>query len=171
MRVAILIVAIAGCQPMYGGPSEHLHKVVAVRPPPTPPPPPVAYVDECNVNFHASTRGVVPKPDLAEPLIKTGDASVAAATPERPDRVASAIQHYGDALRLDPYNAHATVQLAVAYDRVLHRGCALAMLHRLETLSENPKFARDANGEIDNVVANATWFKGYRADAIKAVRP
>ena len=71
-------------------------------------------------------------------------------------------------MQKDPYNADATLKLAVAYDKVLHKGCALAMLKRLASLSSNPKFANESNRARDAVGDNATWFKGYRKDALQA---
>ena len=43
------------------------------------------------------------------------------------------------------------------------------MLKRLSALSNNPKWASEANRNIDSIDANAQWFKGYRKDAMAAV--
>jgi len=80
-----------------------------------------------------------------------------------------AIDKYRNALIKDPYNIPATLKLAVAYDRVLRKGCAIAMLKRLAALSNNPKWTSEANRNIDAIDANAQWFKGYRKDAMAAV--
>ena len=80
-----------------------------------------------------------------------------------------AIDKYRNALIKDPYNVPATLKMAVAYDRVLRKGCAIAMLKRLASLSNNPKWASEANRNIDTIDANAQWFKGYRKDAMAAV--
>ncbi|MGE5182734.1 MAG: hypothetical protein ACM31C_11755, partial [Acidobacteriota bacterium] len=76
---------------------------------------------------------------------------------------------YRNALIKDPYNVTATLELAVAYDKVLRKGCAIAMLKRLSALSNNPKWANEANRNIDSIDANGQWFKGYRKDAMAAV--
>jgi len=79
------------------------------------------------------------------------------------------IDRYRSALVKDPYNAEATLKLALAYDRVYRKGCAIAMLKRLAKLAENPKFAKPAVREIESISDNDQWFKRYRKDAISAV--
>jgi light-regulated signal transduction histidine kinase (bacteriophytochrome) len=79
------------------------------------------------------------------------------------------IDSYRRALLSDPYNAEATLKLALAYDRVLRKGCALAMLRRLETLAANPTLQPEAEPMIQLVVANPHWFKPYHGDALRAV--
>ena len=69
----------------------------------------------------------------------------------------------------DPKNRDYALKLAVAYDRVLRKGCAIAMLKRLASLSNNPKWTSEANRNIDSIDANAQWFKGYRKEAMAAV--
>ena len=80
-----------------------------------------------------------------------------------------AIDKYRNALIKDPFSVEATLKLAIAYDRVMRKGCAIAMLKRLAALSNNPKFAPEANRNIDAIDANGQWFKGYRKDAMSAV--
>ena len=69
----------------------------------------------------------------------------------------------------DPYDVDATLDLARAYDRVLRKGCAIAMLKRLATLSNHPAYAKQANLTIAQIDDNAGWFRGYRRDALAAV--
>jgi len=172
MRVALSLVALAGCA-MYG-PPEHLHKV---EPRPVPPgsdvAAPLAYVDDCATDFHRDARVVRVLPRMAEALVQTGNASrdvaVKSTGSKQVELTVSSIHDYADALRADPYNASATLELAVAYDRVLRKGCALAMLRRLATLATNPKVAPDASDRVADVVDNPQWFRGYRKDALAAV--
>ena len=89
--------------------------------------------------------------------IESGDVALASSDKTKEDTaqvglVRDAIDKYRLALQKDPYNADATLKLAVAYDKVLHKGCALAMLKRLASLASNPKFANETNralGAID----------------------
>jgi hypothetical protein len=80
---------------------------------------------------------------------------------------AQGVEQYRQALIADPYNAEATLKLALAYDKVLRKGCALAMLKRLDALAANPKFG--AEPQINRVLDNESWFKPYRNDALKAL--
>jgi hypothetical protein len=83
--------------------------------------------------------------------------------------IKEAIDKYRNALIKDPYNLEATLKLAVAYDITLRKGCAIAMLKRLAGFSNHPKWAKEANRDIDAIADNLTWFKGYRKDAMAAV--
>jgi hypothetical protein len=62
-----------------------------------------------------------------------------------------------------------TGDLALAYDRVYRKGCAIAMLKRLAALTVNPKYGKTANPTIDSISDNGQWFKRYRKDAMAAV--
>ena len=113
------------------------------------------------------------EPATAATLVTTGNTALAASTTAPPAAKASlvvaAIQKYADALRADPYDAEATLDLALAYDHVLRKGCALALLHRLESLTANSQLAEKAKRKIDELVDNRQWFGGYRKDALAAV--
>jgi hypothetical protein len=172
----IACLGFAACQPLYGPSADPLH-----NPPPHPPRPgstvatvevPV-YIEDCSTDFHRDARTATPKPRIAESLVVAGDTQLDTATratdPAKPALLVRSIETYSDALRADPYNAAATLKLALAYDKVLRKGCALAMLRRLESLTANPKLASEASRRIDDVVDNKAWFKGYRKDALAAV--
>jgi hypothetical protein len=169
---AAALAALAGCKSMYGDPPDPMPKIHA-RPAPPVAVEPVHYIDDCATDFHRDTRGVHAKRDAADTLVSSGDAAATSAAKAsgaaQTDLLVRTIQHYADALRADPYSARATLGLAVAYDRVLRKGCALAMLRRLEDLAQNPVVAPDAGHKIDDVVDNTQWFKGYRKDALAAV--
>jgi hypothetical protein len=176
MRLAALVLAtavgLAACQSMYGTPPDPMPHLRARRAPPVAVLP-VKYVDDCTTDFHRDARGLHAKPDAAATLVTSGDMAATSAAKSsgttQTDLLVRTIQHYADALRADPYNARATLGLAVAYDRVLRKGCALAMLRRLEDLAQNPVIAPDAGHKIDDVVDNPQWFQGYRKDALAAV--
>jgi hypothetical protein len=134
----------------------------------------VAYVEACATDFHRDAKGQRRQPQVAQARVTDGDTTLAEATKAttdtaKADLIIRGIQHYADALRADPYDAQATLKLALAYDKVLHKGCAIAMLRRLESLTQNPKLAGDASHRIDDVVDNTQWFKGYRKEALEAV--
>src|SRR5262245_14059709 len=164
-----LCVVCVGCQPLYGpdapkpkNPKPISHHDVAVVTE-------THYNDNCVVDFSgppAKKRQTA----ASTQLVVTADGLDAAAAQDQQTKVANikrSIELYGEALVKDPYNADATLKLALAYDKVLHRGCALAMLKRLAKLADNQTFK--ANPTIDRVVDNAQWFKGYRTEALRAV--
>jgi len=168
--------SLGACEPLYGGKPEHLHNPEKKKPPPeaAESASEIKYVEDCTASFQDDPRKWHPQPPLARTLIDVGDtAMVSAAKATQADAqvglIKDAIDKYRNALIKDPYNSDATLKLAVAYDHVLRKGCAIAMLKRLATLSNNPKFAVDANRQIDSVSDNGDWFKGYRKDAMAAV--
>jgi hypothetical protein len=172
----LLSFGIAACQPLYGAAPERLHTPEKRKRPPDAPDAAeqIKYIDDCTAQFQDDPRKWHPVPAMARPLIETGDTAIASSdkTQEPNAKVGlirEAIDRYRIALQKDPYNADATLKLAVAYDKVLRKGCALAMLKRLSALTNNPKFATEANRAADAVGDNGVWFKGYRKDAMAAV--
>ena len=166
----------SACQPLYGSKPEKLHTPERKKKPPEPPEAEnqTKYIEDCTASFQDDPRKSHPQPPLARQLVETGDSALATTdkTPEATAKVGlikEAIDKYRNALIKDPYNAEATLKLAIAYDKVLRKGCAIAMLKRLAALSANPKFAPEANRQIDAVGDNSQWFKGYRKDAMSAV--
>ncbi len=171
-----LAVGAVACQPLYGGKPEKLHTPEKKKRPPEPdvPADQVKYIEDCTASFQDDPRKAHPQPPLSRQLVDGGDTAMATSdkTPEANAKVGlikEAIDKYRNALIKDPYNADATLKLAIAYDKVLRKGCAIAMLKRLASLSANPKFANEANRQIDAVGDNSQWFKGYRKDAMAAV--
>lgn len=133
------------------------------------------FVDTCNVDFTAKPtkqRQVT----TSQQLTVQGNASLqtagtTGARPTSPPAVQAAqaaIEKYREALIKDPYNAQATLKLALAYDRVLRKGCALAMLRRLDGLASNQTFEAEAVPMVDLIQQNPHWFKPYHGDALKA---
>ncbi len=171
-----LLAGFVACEPLYGGRPEKLHNPEKKKKPvdPNEGVVEIKYIDECTASFQDDPKKAHPNPSLARQLIDTGDTAIASSdkTSEANAKVGlikEAIDKYRNALIKDPYSSDATLKLAIAYDKVLRKGCAIAMLKRLAALTSNPKFAPEANREIDAVGDNSQWFKGYRKDAMAAV--
>lgn len=171
-----LALGATACQPLYGGKAEKLKNPEKHKRPPEveAPPPEVKYVEDCSANFREDPKRVNQQTGIANTLVGAGDTALqsSAKTKEpaaQADLIKSAIDKYRNALIKDPYNAEATLKLAIAYDMVYRKGCALALLKRLAALQGNPKFAKEANRASDSVTDNTQWFKGYRKDAISSV--
>ena len=169
-------VSLTGCQPLYGGKPEKLATPQKKAPPKEEPvvEAPIKMVDECTADFQADPRTARPQASQSEALTEQGNTAIAnsskATEPSaRAGLLRDGIDKFRNALIKDPYNAAATLKLALAYDKVYRKGCALAMLKRLATLAGNPKFSRIANAEIDSIGDNSEWFKHYRKDAMTAV--
>ena len=171
-RFTALVLALAGCQ-MYGGPPAHLRTPEPTKPPPTPViAATLPQAETCEVDFARPVAKARRTKD-AEKLSTAGDQALRRAdpadTPERVALVEQSMTDYDRALAADPYYAEATLGLALAYDRVQHKGCALAMLRRLEALTNNSVLRGDAEAAIQRVADNVHWFKEYRREALQAV--
>jgi hypothetical protein len=165
-----------GCQPLYGNRPEKLK-----NPPRKKAPPELAtaatqvkFVEDCTANFRDDPKLTRPNPTMADQLVGDGDTALQNAAKAKDGNAQAellklGIDKYRNALIKDPYNADATLKLALAYDMVLRKGCALAMLKRLASMQSNPKYAKQANAKADEVTDNASWFKYYRKDALAAV--
>jgi len=178
MRLGLAILALAACQPMYGARPQPLQHLPPRPHPagPVVPVEPIGYVEACNFDFHRPPPHVVARnPKAAATLVKTADDKLAAADrsgtpqPAQVDLVQGSIASYSAALRADPYDADATLGLALAYDRVQRKGCALALLKRLGALAAHPAFAAQAQLAAGRVGDHDAWFKGYRNAALDAV--
>ena len=165
-----------GCQALYGGKPEKLRNPERKKKPPeeAEKAPDVKYVEDCVANFRDDPKLARPDPTRANALVGDGDTAFAQA-PKAKEPAAQAelikqsIDKYRGALVKDPYNTEATLKLAVAYDAVYRKGCALALLKRIAALEANPKFKSAAKRVADEVADNGQLFKGYRKDAVQAV--
>jgi hypothetical protein len=173
--VAGLGAGLVACQPLYGGKPERL-----VAPQKKKPPKEevtevqIKEIEDCQADFRADPKTARPNAGLSSQLTGEGDTAVASSEKsteitQRVGLIRDAIDKYRNALIKDPYNADATLKLALAYDKVYRKGCAIAMLKRLNALTANPKYASKASPAIDSIGDNGQWFKRYRKDAMSAV--
>lgn len=176
LTLACLVLGTAACQPLYGKKPERLKNPEKRKKPDDPEvaEAPIKYVEDCTANFRDDPKLVRPNPGLANQLVGDGDTALQNANKAKDpasqaELIRLSIDKYRNALIKDPYNHEATLKLALAYDMVYRKGCAIAMLKRLAAMQTNPKYAKQANLKADEVTDNASWFKGYRKDAVSAV--
>jgi len=174
--VVLVAGSVVGCQPLYGNKPEKLRNPERKKKPEEPPEAAVQikYIDDCVANFRDDPKMVRPDSSRSNALVGDGDATLAQ-VPKAKDVMAQgelikqSIDKYRSALVKDPYNQEATLKLAVAYDMVYRKGCALALLKRISALESNPKYKNAAKRVADEVADNGQLFKGYRKDAVSAV--
>jgi len=170
--------AVAACQPMYKAPAAKLHEPAEVDHPKAPPvqAEKLPQATECVVPRSQAPKAVTEaEKTQAKSYVGSGDAkverfaklTVSTPTDERVLLIRRAIDDYRSALTKDPYNVDATLELARAYDLAQHKGCALVMLRRLETLSQT---SSEAIQRINDVDANDSWFHDYRDEARQAIK-
>jgi hypothetical protein len=174
-----LVLATAGlvaCQPLYGGKPEKLRNPDKKKKPAEASDPviEVKYVEDCSANFRDDPKRVFRDTTASNTLTSAGDdalgqADKAKEPSSQAELIKVSIDKYRNALVKDPYNSDATLKLAVAYDRVYRKGCALKLLARIAALEGNPKFKAQAKLAADQVSDSKEWFKGYRKDAVAAV--
>jgi hypothetical protein len=176
LYVVLASAFVAGCQPLYGGRPEKLKNPERKKKPEEPPDAAiqVKYIEDCAASFRDDPKSVRPDTPKANQLVGDGEAALAqipkAKDPaSQAELIKVAIDKYRSALIKDPYNHEATLKLALAYDMVYRKGCALALLKRIAALEANPKYAPKAKRIADEVADNQQWFKGYRKDAVAAV--
>ena len=169
-------VGIVGCQPLYGGKPEKLVAPAKKKPPKEEAVVEVQIkdIEECTADFRGDPKRATQDTRVSNNLTAEGDTALvnsdkATDPAAQAGLIKDSIDKFRNALIKDPYNAEATLKLALAYDRVYRKGCAIAMLKRLAALSGNPKFATKATPAIDSIGDNGQWFKRYRKDAIAAV--
>ena len=174
--LALAAASLAACQPLYGGKPEKLKNPEKKKKPPEAADAviEVKYVEDCSANFRDDPKRVFRDTSGSNTLVGGGDDALGQADKAKDpasqaELIRVSIDKYRNALTKDPYNSEATLKLAVAYDRVYRKGCALKLLARIATLEANPKFQREAKRAADQVADSKEWFKGYRKDAVAAV--
>lgn len=146
---------------------------VVVEPVDAPSPP--KYIEECRTRFDGDPWSYAPSErPRAAPLIAHGDRNAAQARGEtEPAKLGSlwlgALDAYRRALVADPYRADVTLKLALVYDTLRRKGCALALLRRLSDLERHPLLEPEAARAIERVLADEDLFVDYRADALRAL--
>lgn len=170
------VVGSAGCQALYGGKPEKLRNPERKKKPDDLPEQAVEvkYIDDCIANFRDDPKLVRPDTSRSNALVGDGDATLSQATRAKEpaaqaELIKQSIDKYRGALIKDPYNQDATLKLALAYDMVYRKGCALALLKRIAALESNPRYKSMARRVADEVADTPTMFKGYRKDAVSAV--
>jgi hypothetical protein len=166
-----LVAAWAGCKPLYGNKPEAMKSPPKKRPPPEAEviEAPIAWNEECETFFHEKPTSALPNVTAARALSATAtETLVQADRAQDPKSRASltleSIEKFKAALGKDPYSAEATYGLAVAYTKVLQKGCTLKLLKRLSDLKANPKYEADAQRMID-AAADQNAFKPFKKDA------
>ena len=134
-------------------------------------PAPVVYRDTCVHDFRMPIKKVARDSKGAVAATKLGDTKVVAAentvvVTTKGDLFRDGIDQYHQALRRDPFDAEVTLKLAVLYDQLRRKGCALALLGRIPALATNKDFAEAARRQADAVNDHTEWFKDYRSEAL-----
>lgn len=127
--------------------------------------------DKCRTNFFdepttrrkASTANQLSR--QAEPLLVQAEEQEG---PERISSVKDALSKLKSALKADPYSPEATYRMAVAYALVGKKGCAVALLERLQELTKLPGIEGEAERTI-NRAARDQNFDIFRKDADTAL--
>lgn len=167
---------LAGCGPLYGGKAERLKPPSKKARPPEAEiqAAPIKYIDDCTVNFAMPAVKPTSNPvarSSAETAEQKVDESIRSDDPKtQVSAIEAAISAAKSALKVDPYNADATLHLARAYDRALRKGCAIALIKRLSTLETavSYDFSKSAKAALNRIADNPKWFSGYRKDALAA---
>ena len=177
----LVLLAFAACKPMYGDPAPKLKNPSVVPESKRVIKPddiakkeqPVETCEWRTVALADPTK--MPKRDATKAQeatsradVKIKSADVTADEKVKGQLLIDSIQEYGAALNKDPYNAEATLKLALAYDKVLRKGCALKLINRLSKMTAHPKLERAANEKLDDIENHKTWFGDYRQEALKA---
>jgi hypothetical protein len=175
-KVSIAVVLLVSACSMYGEKAPKLRNPVPVKPDLSKTSePPVAQTPDNEVcEFYERDMPVPKRTAKTAELEQTGDARTQVFTKAsdvnaKQDALIDAIDAYGRALASDPFNPDLTLKLALSYDKAYRKGCALALLKRLQRLSNNEKFAKKANPVINEVLDRKDYFQRYRKDAIDAV--
>lgn len=160
---AALLLAAPGC-----GPKEIKPAPPPLRPEaaPAPAPAPAARADCDPVTIGDQKPAVKYRERSIEEgdnLANEGFAMLRAAeqrgvpAPERERLITSAVERFITALLADPYNVHATYNLAAAYARVDRFQCALDLLARLEALRRLTSQTAKVEAKLDRLLGRGRY--------------
>ena len=76
---------------------------------------------------------------------------------ERENMITRAVKSFITALKADPYNVHATYNLAAAYARIKRYQCSLNLLARLEALRRLPSQTAKVNDKLDRLFGRGRY--------------
>jgi hypothetical protein len=137
---------------------------------------PIKWDDECQARFLEDPKQYArANPYLARARLEPLDLELVETrklTDSEPkvQKVVSLLSRYWMVLaNQDPYSAQATLGIAIGYDMVFKKGCALRMLRRLGELERHPAFMRAARQAIDDVDSTPSYFTHYRKEALSAM--
>ena len=77
--------------------------------------------------------------------------------PEREELVTVAVDRLITALLADPYNVHATYNLAAAYARIDRAQCSVNFLERLALLYKLPSFRAEIDDKLDRLLGRGRY--------------
>lgn len=156
--VTVLLAAACGGSQKVTPPPEPLRPdpiEVADTPPPT-----RTDCDPPSTTIDAMTyREREPSISEAEQLAREGvaDLEIARGTDDaqiREEKITSAVDTLIAALAADPYNVHATYNLAAAYARIDRRQCSLNMLVRLIRMKDHSSRKVDVQKKFDRLLGS-----------------
>jgi tetratricopeptide (TPR) repeat protein len=166
LALSLASIALAGCKknPPLTPPPPPL------RPEPLPPPPPpTAAKTDCDPSNPSDSLAAVeykvrqPRIDEAQKQADLAVADLQAAegtelAPEMREKfITDAVDGLLRALNADPYNVHATYNLAAAYARIKRTQCSLNMLERLLLMKDHHSRKVEVNKKLDRLLGrNAT---------------
>jgi hypothetical protein len=171
----VAVVGVCACQAPYGSrPAKLYNPPIKPHPVDVEPVEVVHYNETCRTDFHTDPKPAIARIDHRGAVQAISTANITYRTaikmpktePQKLKLIARSVDEWSEALRKDPYDAEATVGLALAYDQLLRKECALRLLARLSDLAGNKNYAAAALRQRDNVVSNKDWFAGYRNEAL-----
>jgi len=136
-----------------------------LRPEPLPPPPaPTATRTDCDPpSLGAAEQPLTyqeraPRIQEAQALANDGTAKLTAAegsgldARSREEMITEAVERLIAALNADPYNIHATYNLAAAYARIDRKMCSLRLLNRLILMRDHASRKTEINDKLDRLL-------------------
>jgi tetratricopeptide (TPR) repeat protein len=76
---------------------------------------------------------------------------------EREEYLTEAVEYFLTALKADPYNVHATYNLAAAYARIGRAQCSVTLLERLDALHKLPSQRDEVEDKLDRLLGRGRY--------------